>query len=224
MGWDESACLPSLKYCLLQSTLVKRQRALSRPRQSAKFWEAGGNCNLAIAAARLGLHVFAVGHVGNEIYGSFLLDVLQNEGISMVGMNENKDPVVANNISYETLLCWVLVDPFQKHGFCSRADFSNEPAFSWMTRLSGTVKVAIQQSKILFCNGYAFDELFPELITSALHCAIDAGTAVFFDPGPRGRTLVNGTPEEKKSLEQFLKLSDVLLLTLDEVHSLTSHY
>lgn len=91
-----------------------------------------------------------------------------------------------------------------------------------MSRLSVSIKTAIQQSKILFCNGYAFDELYPDLINSALDCAIDAGTAVFFDPGPRGRTLVNGTPEQQKALELFLRLSDVLLLTLDEVHSLTS--
>ena len=72
---------------------------------------------MAIAAARLGLHVFTLGHVGNEVYGHFLLDVLQNESISMVGMNDNSE--AANHSAlYETLLCWVLVDPFQKHGFC----------------------------------------------------------------------------------------------------------
>ena len=91
-----------------------------------------------------------------------------------------------------------------------------------MTRLSDPIKTAIQQSNILFCNGYAIDELFPDLINSALHCAIGAGTAVFFYPGPRGRTLVHGTPEQRGALELYLRLSDVLLLTLDEVHSLTS--
>lgn len=111
---------------------------------------------------------------------------------------------------------------FLKISDVSRADFSEEPAFSWMSRLSVPVKTAIHQSKILFCNGYAFDELCPDLINSALYCAIDAGTAVFFDPGPRGQTLLIGTPEQQGALEKFLKLSDVLLLTSDEVHSLTS--
>lgn len=100
----------------------------------------------------------------------------------------------------------------------SRADFSEEPAFSWMTKLTEEVKMAIQQAKILFCNGYAFDELLPDLIVSALDYAIGAGTTVFFDPGPRGRTLAHGTPDEQKALELFLKQSDVLLLTSDEVH------
>lgn len=217
-----------------------------------KHWEAGGNCNLVIAAARLGLCMTTIGHVGDEVYGNFLLDVLQQEGVDMVGLIEDSKEAAKGAVLYETLLCWVLVDPFQRHGFCrlitellidfelysvkfllldqfnitnhfkciSRADFSDEPSFSWLNKLSGGVEIAIQQSKILFCNGYAFDELFPDVIVSALFCAIAAQSAVFFDPGPRGRTLFNGTAEQRKALEQFLKLSDVLLLTSDEVCSL----
>lgn len=71
---------------------------------------------MAIAAARLGLNVVTVGHVGEEIYGRFLFDVLHDEGIGMVEMDEQKS--VANMKDYETLLCWVLVDPLQRHGFC----------------------------------------------------------------------------------------------------------
>ena len=36
----------------------------------------------------------------------------------MVGMNEDTDVVDSASASYETLLCWVLVDPLQRHGFC----------------------------------------------------------------------------------------------------------
>lgn len=187
-----------------------------------KYWEAGGNCNVAIAAARLGLHCAAIGHVGSEIYGGFLLDVLRDEGIRMVGMSEDTDFVDnAATASYETLLCWVLVDPLQRHGFCSRADFSKEPAFSWLSKLSGGVKTAIKQSKILFCNGYGFDELSPRVIVSAVEYAIEVGTAVFFDPGPRGRSLSAGTPEEQRALKQLLLMSNVLLLTSDEAETLT---
>ncbi|KAF8394328.1 hypothetical protein HHK36_020536 [Tetracentron sinense] len=194
---------------------------LSESRPDKRYWEAGGNCNMAIAAARLGLRCLTLGHVGNEIYGRFLLDVLHDEGIGMVGMSEDTDSVTSSSASYETLLCWVLVDPLQRHGFCSRADFSKEPAFSWMSKLSGEVKMAIKQSKILFCNGYGFDELSPGLIISALEYAVEVGTSIFFDPGPRGKTLYNGTPEQQRALDQFLKMSDVLLLTSDEAESLT---
>lgn len=73
---------------------------------------------MAIAAARLGLHCVTLGHVGDEIYGNFLLDVLRDEGISMVEMDEQNDVVDHSRAAYETLLCWVLVDPLQRHGFC----------------------------------------------------------------------------------------------------------
>ncbi|XBI69740.1 hypothetical protein VPH35_064382 [Triticum aestivum] len=193
--------------------------AASPPDQ--KYWEAGGNCNLAFAAARLGLRCSTLGHVGEEVYGKFLLDVLEAEGISVVGMLENAD-VTACRHAYETLLCWVLVDPFQRHGFCSRADFSKEPAFSWIRKLPAETKIAIHHSKILFSNGYAFDEFSPDVIASAIDCAIDAGTSVFFDPGPRGRSLLHGNLDEQRALEHALRLSDVLLLTADEAESLTN--
>ncbi|KAJ3673893.1 hypothetical protein LUZ60_005885 [Juncus effusus] len=185
-----------------------------------KYWEAGGNCNLVIAAARLGLNCQTLGHVGQEIYGNFLLEVLHKDNISTVGMMDNTDSKSYDN-SYETLLCWVLVDPFQRHGFCSRADFSKEPAFNWINQLSDQTKNAIKQSKVLFCNGYAFDELRPNVIASSVEHALNAGTAVFFDPGPRGKSLFRGTSEERKALDLLLRLSDVLLLTSDEAESLT---
>ncbi|KAA8543336.1 hypothetical protein F0562_021169 [Nyssa sinensis] len=95
------------------------------------------------------------------------------------------------------------------------------PAFSWMSRLSNEVKIAIRKSKVLFCNGYGFDELAPGLIVSALEYAVEVGTSVFFDPGPRGKSLSSGTPEERRALSEFLRMSDVLLLTSEEVESLT---
>ncbi|KAL6217487.1 hypothetical protein ACLB2K_010704 [Fragaria x ananassa] len=193
---------------------------LSASPPDKKYWEAGGNCNVTIAAARLGLHCTAIGHVGDEMYGQFLLDVLRDEGIGMVGMNEDNE-AEASSASYETLLCWVLVDQLQRHGFCSRADFSKEPAFSWLSKLSLQVKTAIKQSKILFCNGYGFDELSPAVIASAVEYAVEVGTAIFFDPGPPGKSLSAGTHEEQGTLNLLLRMSDVLLLTSDEAESLT---
>lgn len=195
---------------------------LSKSPPDKLYWEAGGNCNMAIAAARLGLHCTTIGHVGDEIYGNFLLDVLRKEGISCVGMSEQGHISSSSSTEYETLLCWVLVDPSQRHGFCSRADFSKEPAFSWMVKLSAEVKMALKQSKVLFCNGYGFDELPPNLIVSALEYATEVGTSIFFDPGPRGKTLANGSPDEQKALNMLLRMSDVLLVTSEEAESLTS--
>ncbi|XP_014514473.1 fructokinase-1 [Vigna radiata var. radiata] len=209
---------------------VQRKAFMDRLAQSPpdkKYWEAGGNCNMAIAAARLGLNCISIGHVGNEIYGKFLSDVLHDEGIGLVGIlsKDNSDNIIdrssSDNGSYDTLLCWVLVDPLQRHGFCSRADFSKEPAFHWMSKLSSEVKIAIENSKVLFCNGYGFDELSPGAILLAMEYAVEVGTSIFFDPGPRGKELSTGTPDEQRALNQLLRMSDVILLTSDEAESLT---
>lgn len=40
-------------------------------------WEVGGNCNFMIAAARLGMRVGSVGHIGPDTYGRYVADVLQ---------------------------------------------------------------------------------------------------------------------------------------------------
>jgi hypothetical protein len=55
------------------------------------------------------------------------------------------------------------------------------------------------------------------VIVSSIDCAIDGGTTVFFDPGPRGRSLSHGNLDEQRALKHALKLSDILLLISDEV-------
>lgn len=52
------------------------------------------------------------------IYAKLLLDVFQDEGINLIGMREDDDIINSSSSAYETLLCWVLVDPLQRHGFC----------------------------------------------------------------------------------------------------------
>lgn len=42
-----------------------------------QHWELGGNCNFMIAAARMGMRVGSIGHVGNDMYGSYMDRVLQ---------------------------------------------------------------------------------------------------------------------------------------------------
>lgn len=56
--------------------------------------------------------------MGDEIYGRFLLDVLHDEGINFVEMIDDLEAIRSAPEAYKTLLCWVLVDPLQRHGFC----------------------------------------------------------------------------------------------------------
>lgn len=68
---------------LPEPDLEVRRALLERLTQSPSDqsnWEVGGNCNFIIAGARLGMRVASVGHIGNDVYGKFLEDVLQVRG------------------------------------------------------------------------------------------------------------------------------------------------
>lgn len=52
-----------------------QQLTASPPDRTA--WEVGGNTNFMIAAARLGMQVAPIGHLGPDEYGQFIKDVLQ---------------------------------------------------------------------------------------------------------------------------------------------------
>ena len=43
----------------------------------------GASCNFMIAAARLGLQVGAVGHVGDDVYGDFMRRIMQVINITL---------------------------------------------------------------------------------------------------------------------------------------------
>lgn len=58
---------------------------LTQSPPSPSSWEVGANCNFMIAAARLGLRVAPAGHLGVDVYGSFLEEVLQVRELRICG-------------------------------------------------------------------------------------------------------------------------------------------
>ncbi|KAA8550784.1 hypothetical protein F0562_002468 [Nyssa sinensis] len=82
---------------------------------------------MAIAAARMGLHCSTIGHVDNEIFRHFLLDVLFDDRIGTVGMSKDNHVVICLSAAYETLLCWVFGGPFAKTVFAVKLIFISSP-------------------------------------------------------------------------------------------------
>ncbi|KAK3259205.1 hypothetical protein CYMTET_31787, partial [Cymbomonas tetramitiformis] len=184
-----------------------------------KQWEVGGSTNFAIAAARIGLKTVCLGHTGPDVYGKFVKEVLEAEGVELqqiaadAGLSEN---------ALRTLLCWVLVDPSNNHAFCSRFDFKKTPFLSGYCTLASEAKHTIQRSKALMMNGFMFDELEMEAVQETLDIAKEAGTALFFDVGPRGANLKAGVPAGGvEALDLLLTQSDVVLLTHEEAVDVT---
>eukprot|EP00271_Cylindrocystis_brebissonii_P011651 TRINITY_DN29553_c0_g1_i1.p1 TRINITY_DN29553_c0_g1~~TRINITY_DN29553_c0_g1_i1.p1 ORF type:complete len:658 (+),score=84.84 TRINITY_DN29553_c0_g1_i1:410-2383(+) len=201
---------------------LKYVEALEMSPPHQKFWEAGGSANVLIAGGRLGLNCVALGHLGDDPFGEFFAQILEDEGVRICDLaTEEFKALGDDDYGGETLAVWVLIDPNHEHAFASRFDFNSDPVFSRVQTLPEHCKPYIQEARALYVNGFTFDELPPRGVLSALQCAYAAGTAIFFDPGPRTGTLLRGKPEAQEALNELLRLCSVLLLTADEALVLT---
>ncbi|GFR46665.1 hypothetical protein Agub_g8280, partial [Astrephomene gubernaculifera] len=258
-------------------------------------WEVGGNCNFMVAAARLGLRVASVGHIGGDVYGRFMDQILREEGIQETTRiaptsssscsapqqqqqpcNNHQTPAAAaepkrcccssnatttttaststcngtqsssNGSGHtssshatpqappppaavvvggggldSTLICFVLVDHASRHAFCSRYDFGPWPLLEGIQGLPEQAAQVLRSSRAIFTNGFIFDELPLEVVRAACEDAIRQGAAIFFDPGPRCQTMLEGP--RRAALDLLLDLSAVVLMTEEEARVVTGY-
>ncbi len=52
-------------------------RHLQQQDTDQSLWEVGASCNFLIAAARLGMSCAAVANLGEDVYGEYLLNILE---------------------------------------------------------------------------------------------------------------------------------------------------
>ena len=161
----------------------------------------GGACNTAIAAARLGLAVCALGEVGDDRFGAIVSSGLKREGVEVGRLR-----VVAGG---ETPVAGVLVDA------------RGEPAY---LGYPGTLRQAelppewaetIDAAQALFADGWADHSENGALVLQALERAQRAGRPVFFDPGPGNPAVASGWHV------QAAARSTVVLATEEEARRLT---
>ncbi len=161
----------------------------------------GGACNVAIAAARLGLDVACLGEVGDDQFGRVVLNGLRREGVDT--------GLVEVDASSQTPVAAVLVDAAGEPGYLGYAGklrLTSLPE-AWITALAG--------SDGLFVDGWAEYTAVPDLVLSALTLARNNGGVTFFDPGP-------GNPRIDNEWHQDgIKLSDVLLVNAVEAARLS---
>ncbi|GBF90155.1 sugar carbohydrate kinase [Raphidocelis subcapitata] len=181
-------------------------------------WELGGISNFAVAAARLGLRTGAVGHLGSDVYGSYMERVLGEERITAIERIAPPGAVAGTPLD-RTLVCFVLVDPEGGHAFCSRYDFGPWPLLEGVDSLPPHVMRALASTRAVCANGFVFDELPLSLVRTAVEAASAAGAAIFFDPGPRCHTMKSGS--RLQALETMMSLSDAVLLTMEEAFEVT---
>lgn len=205
----------------LPSTEIQSRRKLladlTAAPPSRTSWEVGGNTNFLIAAARLGMQVAPVGHLGPDEYGQYIQDVLQKEGVRdlrpLIGSEYIDDSLK------QTLLCFVLVAPDSAHSFCSRYDFGPWPLLPGVTSMPPPAQQALHDTRAVYLNGCLFDELPSDMVLSALLHAKNNGAVICFDPGPRSWVLSSGA--RRATLDALLDLSDIVVMTEEEAAAVT---
>jgi sugar/nucleoside kinase (ribokinase family) len=163
--------------------------------------EAGGACNLLIAAARIGLRSGALARLRDDVYGRFLMDVLRDEGVDVRGVDCRPE--------WHTTVALALVAPNGEHVFIGGGTGYADPGIpeAW--------RKMIGNSRTLYVEGYAFTDLSVKMVLDALAWAGKTDTQIIFDPGPVFE------PVPADIIERTVAASQAILLTDEEAGELT---
>lgn len=164
----------------------------------------GGAANFLIVASRLGLKTKAVGCVGNDENGVFLIEELKREGVDTAGITIKK------GLSTKSTL--VLVDGEGNKSFVGIIGDG--------VAILGPEDVDLDMldSSSLYFSGYSLARLRIKWEAEAILKIFEfcrSKMKIFFDPGP----LVSVIPKE--TLRGVIGSSDVLLLNFDEGRIIT---
>ena len=84
VSFSENVCVSQMP-AVQELKTPRYLRQLQQQGIDQSLWEVGASCNFLIAAARLGMHTAAVANLGEDVYGKYLLDILQVSTCFMIG-------------------------------------------------------------------------------------------------------------------------------------------
>ena len=166
--------------------------------RSLRF-DAGGAGTTILAARSMGLDVAALGAVGDDVAGRFLLELLADAGVDVAAA------LVQPGSSTTTV---VAISDRERggHVFLGRYGEGAPVAFD-----AGAIQL-LAAADAVFLPGYALlEERLTPLVDGALAWLADNPRRIYFDVGP---FLADASGER---VQQALSLVDVLLLTEDEI-------
>lgn len=161
--------------------------------------EPGGSNNFMILGSRIGLEVSSIGVVGDDLYGTFLLQILQEEGVNIEGISvvpDAQSPLVLDLIDLDT----------QQHVFIG------SPAKGAPVNYTDKHERLLQSAKALFLQGYTLHEpQIADLVPIVIQRARALKIPIYFDVGPTVRHL------RFEQVEAMMRQSNILMMTEDEV-------
>ncbi len=181
--------------------LEARLPVIAEEHQTARSlrFDAGGAGTTILAARNMGLEVAALGAVGDDLPGRFLLEKLSGAGV-------NVDAVQVKPGSTTTTVVAISDCDAGGHVFLGRYGQGASGDFD---------EAAIQRlmaADAVFLPGYALlEERLTPLVDGALAWLADNSQRITFDVGP----FLGDAPQDR--VHQALRLVDVLLLTEEEI-------
>ncbi|WP_299027587.1 PfkB family carbohydrate kinase [uncultured Thermanaerothrix sp.] len=163
--------------------------------------EPGGAGNFLITGQRLGMHMRAGGAVGEDAFGSMVLQILQEERVDVSAVHRLPGGTTTTVV--------VLVDRLGNHVFLGRSGEGPE------VLLGAWVNAFLKEIRALQVWGYTFMERpLVESMLQLVEVAHQRQIPVFFDPGPQLRA-------SAERLERLLRCTRVILLTEAEIPLVT---
>ncbi len=161
--------------------------------------EPGGACSTILAARNLGLDVAALGAVGADFQGRMLLDIMAGVGVDTSAL------LMPTGSTTTTVVA--LADQ-EGGGHVFLGNYGKGPDIA----LTDAARAQLQRADVVFVPGYSLvEERLRPLIDGVLEFVNDSPTPLYVDVGPFMGQL------ERAMVERILGLTDVLLLTEDEI-------
>lgn len=161
----------------------------------------GGACNVAIMAARFGLHVGALGEVGDDGFGLVVREGLKRERVSVANLKVTRDA--------DTPVAGVVVDRSSEPGYLGY------PGTLKVREFKTEWKRPVERANALFADGWAEYPETPAMLLHGFDVARAAKVPTFFDPGP-------GNPDIDNAWQlEAIRRSSVVLMNRREAKRLT---
>ncbi len=170
----------------------------------------GAPANVAVAAARLGAEAAFVGSVGDDLFGNFILEVLEAEGVETGGVTRQSPPT-------RTTLAFVEID---EEGDREFTFYRTDPAADELLSPDDiTEELFSGASFVNFGSIPLIKDPTAEAIRTAAKLAADEGILVAFDVNFREH-LWESVEAARETVDPLLDLSGIVKLSDDELSPL----
>lgn len=168
----------------------------------------GAPANVAASVCKLGIPSYFIGKVGEDIFGTFLLDTLKSLGVAT--------DYVSTTTEGNTALAFVSLD---KDGERSFTFYRKQCADSLLSKEDIPKDVFNKNSIFHHGSISLISNPSKEATEYAIDCALKAGSIISYDPNIR-LLLWPDTESIKKTIPEYFKYAHVIKLSDEEVEFL----